>query len=141
MNTLAVTLRASCKRFLPVAALVAALSLLTGCESIKSGYHSVRAKFSSSKAAATPVTATFAKNPAVTTEGPYVMTLTNTTDHAVTVSVHVDEDVTAHNRPKARDLGPQEIAAGQDWKVDNLAAQDRVTVTGDGLEPMKLTVQ
>jgi hypothetical protein len=141
MNTLAVTLRASLKRLLPIAAAVAAIALTGGCESIKSGYDSVKAKFSSDKAAATPITATFAKNPAATTEGPYVLTLTNTTDHSVKVSVHVDEDVTSHNRPKARDVGPQDIAPGGTWKVDNLAAQDKVTVTGDGLEPMKLTVQ
>ena len=69
------------------------------------------------------------------------MTLTNTTDHAVKVSVHVDQDVATHNRPKSRDLGPKEIAAGQAWKIDDLAALDKVTVTGEGFDPLMLTVK
>lgn len=128
------------KRLLPIAALLSAVALISGCDNSKSVSNADAAKASSASAAA-PVSATFEKNAAATTEGPYVMTLTNTTSKAVKVTVHVDEDVTTHNRPKARDLGPQEIAANGNWKVDNLAAGDRVTVSGDGFEAMKLTVK
>ena len=88
-----------------------------------------------------PLKAAFEKNASATTEGPYVLTLTNTSDQALTVTVKVDQDVTAHNRPKSRDLGPQEIASGKEWKIDDLAALDKVTVKAKGYEPLKLTVE
>jgi len=135
MNTLAVTLRASLKRVLPSVALLSILALAAGSANLNAADAPASAK------AAAPVSATFEKNAAATTEGPYVMTLKNTSDHAIKVSVHVDEDVTAHNRPKARDLGPKELAAGATWKIDNLAAGDKVTVSGDGIDTMKLTVK
>lgn len=93
------------------------------------------------KAGPLPLKATFEKNAAATTEGPYVLTLTNTSDKALTVSAKVHQDVTAHNRPKTRELGPQEIAPGKDWKIDDLAALDKVIVKADGFEPLTLTVE
>lgn len=88
-----------------------------------------------------PVKVTFEKNASAKTEGPYVMTLTNTADHTIKVGVRVDQDVTVHNRPKARHLGPEEIAPGKDWKVDDLAALDKVTVTAEGFAPLQIVVQ
>ncbi len=88
-----------------------------------------------------PLKATFEKNASATTEGPYVLTLTNTSHKTLKVSAKVDQDVTAHNRPKSRDLGPQEIAPGKDWKIDDLAALDKVTVKAHGFQPLKLTVE
>lgn len=93
------------------------------------------------QAAPMPVTATFAKNASAKTDGPYVLTLKNTSETPITVSVRVDQDVTVHNRPKNRTVGPQEIAPGKEWRIDDLAALDKVTVSADGYESLTLTVR
>jgi hypothetical protein len=93
------------------------------------------------KGAVLPVKAAFEKNPQAKTEGPFVLTLTNTSAKALKVTVSVDVSVAIHDRPKNRELGPQEIAPGKDWKIDDLVAEDRVTVKSEGFEPLKLVVK
>jgi hypothetical protein len=93
------------------------------------------------KAAPLPIKATFEKNAAAKTEGPFVLTLTNTSDKPLMVTALVDVSVAIHDRPKNRELGPREITPGQNWKIDDLVAEDRVTVKAEGFEPLKLVVK
>ncbi len=87
-----------------------------------------------------PVKHTIEKNAAAKpTEGPYVVTLTNTSAHVLKLTVKIDMSVAVHNRPKDKDL-TQELAPGKEWKIDDLAAEDKLTVKAEGFEPLKLTV-
>jgi len=91
------------------------------------------------KAPSLPITAVFSKaaNPDA---GPYVLSLTNTSKDALTVSVRIQLSVTFHADGKVRNLSNHVIDPGQAWTIENLAATDKVTVTADGFAPLELTV-
>lgn len=87
-----------------------------------------------------PVEATFSK---VKSEDmpPYVLTLKNTSSRALEVNVTVLLSVMSHNRDKARRVPAQIIEPGKTWKVEGLAAADKVTVAAKGFAPLELVVK
>lgn len=89
-------------------------------------------------APALPVTTSFGKGTPGENGGPYALTVTNTSDAALTVSATVIWSVTSHNRPKTLELPAHEIAAGGTWVIDDLAAEDRVILKAEGYAPLEL---
>jgi hypothetical protein len=90
------------------------------------------------KAPALPLTASFAK--ADGEDGPYVLSLKNTSDGAVKVSAKILLSVYFHADSKAKNIPVHTIEAGQVWTIPGLAANDKVTISGDGFAPLELTV-
>jgi hypothetical protein len=92
------------------------------------------------KAPSLPVEATFSK---VKSEEapPYVLTLKNTSNQAIEVNVTILLSVMSHNREKARHVPTHVIEAGKSWKVEGLAAADKVTVAAKGFAPLELVVK
>jgi hypothetical protein len=91
------------------------------------------------KAPALPLSSAFAKGTG-TENGPYVLTLTNTSKETLAVTVKVLLSVAFHADNKARNLPEHAIEAGQTWTVPDLAAADKVIVTAKGYAPLELTV-
>jgi hypothetical protein len=90
------------------------------------------------KAPALPLTASFAK--ADGEDGPYVLSLKNTSDSAVKVSAKILLSVYFHADSKAKNIPVHTIDAGQVWTIPGLAANDKVTISGDGFASLELTV-
>ena len=90
------------------------------------------------KAAALPVTASFAKTEGE--DGPYVLSLKNNSNESIKVSVKILLSVYFHADSKAKNIPEHAIDAGQVWTIPGLAANDKVTVTGAGFAPLDLTV-
>jgi hypothetical protein len=86
-----------------------------------------------------PVSASFAKVADPET-GPYVLSLKNTSDSALKVTVKILLSVYFHADSKARNLPEHSIGAGEVWTVPGLAAADKVTVSASGYAPLELTV-
>jgi hypothetical protein len=93
----------------------------------------------SDKAPSLPLVPTFEK---VTSgeNGPYVLNLKNVSKDAVTVSAQVIASVTFHATAKTRNLPDHAIEAGQVWTITELAATDKVIISGKGFAPLELTV-
>jgi hypothetical protein len=90
-------------------------------------------------APALPVTTSFEKVAGV--EGaPYVLTVKNTSQDTLTVTAKVLLSVTFHAENKARNLPPQGIDAGKEWKVSDLSADDKVILSAPGFAPLEVTV-
>jgi hypothetical protein len=90
------------------------------------------------KAPSLPLTASFAKSDGE--DGPYILSLKNTSDSSVKVSAKILLSVYFHADSKARNVPEHAIDAGQTWTVPGLAANDKITVTGTGFAPLELTV-
>jgi hypothetical protein len=90
------------------------------------------------KAPALPLSASFAK--ADGEAGPYILSLKNTSDSAVKVSAKILLSVYFHADSKAKNIPVHTIDAGQVWTIPGLAANDKVTISGDGFAPLELTV-
>ena len=91
------------------------------------------------KAPALPLTSKFAK----VTEaegGPYVLTLTNTSDHALKVTAKILLSVSFHAESKARNLPEHTIDAGKVWTISELAANDKVILHAKDYAPLELLV-
>lgn len=91
------------------------------------------------KAPELPLTASFGAGTPGENSGPYAVTLTSTSDEALTVTATITFSVQSHNRPQTKVLPPHEIAPGGTWTIDDLAAEDRIVLAADGYAPMELT--
>lgn len=92
-------------------------------------------------ASALPVTTAFEKLKASEKDGHYVLKVTNTSKQALKISVAIVESVTFHAHPKNRSLPEHAVAAGETWTVDDLAPEDKITLTAAGFDPLQLTVK
>jgi len=90
------------------------------------------------KAPSLPLAATFAKSEG--DDGPYVLSLKNTSDSSVTVSAKILLSVYFHADSKAKNIPDHAIDAGQVWTIPGLAANDKVIVSDTGFAPLELTV-
>jgi len=91
------------------------------------------------KAPSLPLVPTFEKV-ASGENGPYVLNLKNVSKDAVTVSAQVIASVTFHATAKTRNLPDHAIESGQAWTITELAATDKVIISGKGFAPLELTV-
>lgn len=90
-------------------------------------------------AAALPVTSAFSK---VTVDGAssYVLKLTNTSSAPLKLSVTVVPSVTFHGSLKSTTLPDRVVEAGDTWAVEDLHAQDKVSVAAAGFATLDLVV-
>ena len=86
-----------------------------------------------------PVEHAFVKEKTGDNKGLYTLTLKNTSAKALKVSAAVEESVTSHNKPKNH-TESSTIEPGKSWKIEALAAHDKVTVSADGFAPLSLSV-
>jgi hypothetical protein len=91
------------------------------------------------KAPCLPLTATYEK---VTggEMGPYVLNLKNDSKDTLKVSAKILLSVAFHMGSKHWDLPEHVIEAGQVWRIPDLSAGDKVTLTAQGFAPLDLTV-
>jgi hypothetical protein len=90
------------------------------------------------KAPALPLTSSFAKSDGE--DGPYVLSLKNTSDSSVKVTAKILLSVYFHADSKAKNIPEHSVDAGQVWTIPGLAAGDKVTIMGEGFAPLDLTV-
>jgi hypothetical protein len=90
------------------------------------------------KVPALPLTASFAKTEGE--DGPYVLSLKNTSADSIKVSGKVLLSVFFHADSKSRTIPEHAVDAGQVWTVTGLAANDKVVLTAPGFAPLELTV-
>ena len=74
-------------------------------------------------------------------KGPFVLTLKNDSKAAVTVHAKILLAVAYHAESKAKLLPAQKIDAGHDWKIADLAAEDKVILTAEGFAPLTIVVK
>ncbi len=72
--------------------------------------------------------------------GPYVLSLKNTSSAEVKVTVKVLLSVYSHDEQRSRNIPEHAVGAGEVWTINHLAAQDRVTISAKGFAPLELTV-
>jgi len=87
---------------------------------------------------ALPVTVSFEK--VTDDDGPYVMTVTNTSAAALTVKVVVHQSVQSHNRPKDVDHPVVTIDAGKSAAYKQLAAHDKAKISAEGFATVEIVV-
>ena len=97
-------------------------------------------KSTSDKAAKLPLDPVFKKETSGESKGLYILTLKNVSEHPVKVGGTIAQSVVSHSRPKTITLEVQTIAPGKTRKIEQLAAQDKLTLTAEGFEPLDLTV-
>jgi hypothetical protein len=90
------------------------------------------------KAPSLPVTTSFAKSDGE--DGPYVLSVKNTSATSINVSAKVLLSVYFHADSKAKNIPAHAIEAGQTWSIPGLAASDKVTLSAAGFAPLDLTV-
>lgn len=90
------------------------------------------------KAQSLPLTSSFAKTEGE--DGPYVLSLKNTSSDSIKVSGKVLLSVFFHADSKSRTIPEHAIDAGQVWTIPGLAANDKVILTAPGFAPLELTV-
>jgi hypothetical protein len=90
------------------------------------------------KAPSLPIATSFAK--ADGEDGPYVLSVKNTSGSSISVSAKVLLSVYFHADSKARNIPAHEVDAGQTWTIPGLAANDKVTLSSEGFAPLELTV-
>ena len=91
-------------------------------------------------APALPLTSSFAKV-AGGEKGPFVLTLKNGSKAAVTVNTKILLAVVFHAESKARILPAHTIEAGKDWKIADLALDDKVILAAEGFAPLEIVVK
>jgi len=66
--------------------------------------------------------------------------LTNTSERTLKVAALVRYSVVTHPSAKSKTVPAQKIAPGKMLTIDDLAVEDKVTLTADGFEPLVLKV-
>jgi hypothetical protein len=89
---------------------------------------------------ALPLKASFEKDTSGKNEAPVILHLKNDSAAELTVSAHIDLSVVVHNRPKTREVPAQKVAAGATLTIDNLAPEDKVTLSAEGHAPLVVAV-
>ncbi len=84
-----------------------------------------------------PLSGTFARGTPGENGGPYALTLTNTSKQNLSVRGTIVWSVTSHNRANTIKLPVRELAAGESWTIDDLAAEDRVILEAEGYEKIE----
>jgi hypothetical protein len=72
---------------------------------------------------------------------PYVLTVTNTGKAELKLKAKIAQSVAAHNRPKSIELPEKALAAGASWRIDDLAAEDTVTLHAPGFDKLDVKIQ
>lgn len=132
------------KQFLFGPRLVATVAVATLAFLLASGTASARGAdfqpLAEKSAPQLPLSGTFARGTPGQNGGPYVLTLTNTSNQKLVVSGTIVWSVTSHNRANTIKLPARELGAGESWSIDDLAAEDRVILEADGYEKIEFTV-
>ena len=87
---------------------------------------------------ALPLTATFDKGDG--DNGPYILSLKNTSGDPIKASGTVALSVASHADKKTRDIPEHVVERGETWTIPGLASGDKVTITAAGVAPLELTV-
>ncbi len=87
-----------------------------------------------------PLKASFEKDTSGKNEAPMVLHLKNESSKAITVSAEIELSVVVHNRPKSRSVAAQTVAAGAVLTIDNLAPDDKLTLSAEGYAPLVVVV-
>jgi hypothetical protein len=125
-------------RSIVVAAAVAALFLAPVARSADQAVSQPLAD----QAKALPVTTVVEKGqPGPQYGAPYVLTVTNTSKADLKLKAKIAQSVVGHNRPKSIDLPEKSLAAGASWRIDDLAAEDTVTLHAPGFDKLDVKIQ
>jgi hypothetical protein len=125
-------------RSLIVAAAVAALFLTPLARSADQ----ISAQPLAEKTKTLPVTTAIEKGqPGPQYGAPYVLTVTNASKAELKLTAKIAQSVVGHNRPKSIDLPEKTLAAGASWRIDDLAAEDTVTLHAPGYDKLDVKVQ
>lgn len=91
------------------------------------------------KAPALPLTPTF-KKVADAEDGPFVLSLENTSKDSIKVTATIYPSVVFHANAKVHTLPAHVIDAGQSWSIPGLASTDKVTLAAEGYSSLEITV-
>jgi hypothetical protein len=89
---------------------------------------------------ALPLKVTFERDTSGKNEAPMVVHLANESKQELTVSAHIELSVVVHNRPKTRDVPAQKVPVAGAMTIENLAPEDKITLSAEGYAPMVVVV-
>ncbi len=122
-------------RVLALVACSAAALLLVSATTLASG--SDLQPLAEKSAPPLPLSGTFARGTPGENGGPYALTLTNMSKQKLSVAGTIVWSVTSHNRANTIKLPLRELAGGESWTIDDLAAEDRVILEAEGYEKIE----
>jgi len=103
------------------------------------GLLSVSLSAADAMAQALPLTASFVKDTPGERGGPNAVILTNTSKETLNVKATILLSVAAHNTDRSVKLeGTVEV--GGNWKISDLAVEDRIILSAEGFENLEVTV-
>ena len=91
--------------------------------------------------AALPVTTSIEKGaPGPDFGGPYVLVVKNTSGAALKLKAVIAQSVVSHNQPKTIERPEQTLEAGGTWKINDLAVEDKVTLSAPGHQKIEVKI-
>jgi hypothetical protein len=87
-----------------------------------------------------PVPMTSSVDKADGDNGPYVLTLKNTSNDSIRASGTVQLSVASHGDKKTRDIAEHVVGRAEVWTIPGLSAGDKVTITAEGYSPLVIPV-
>jgi hypothetical protein len=87
-----------------------------------------------------PLQATFEASAPGDHGGPFCVKLTNTSERTLKVAALVRYSVVTHPSAKSKTVPAQKIAPGKMLTIDDLAVEDKVTLTAEGFETLVIKV-
>lgn len=137
MPSLIPTMKSSLRTLLAAAA-TAALFLLPAAQAADF----VTIQPLADQAKALPVTTAITKGePGPDHGGPFTLTVTNASGAELKLKAVIAQSVVSHNRPKTIELPEKLLAAGAAWKIADLAADDKVTLSAAGHAKLEVKVE
>ena len=72
--------------------------------------------------------------------GPYVLSLKNTSGDSIRASGTVQLSVASHGDKKTRDIPEHVVGRAEVWAINGLAAGDKVTIVAQGYSPLEISI-
>ena len=72
--------------------------------------------------------------------GPYVLSLKNTSGDSIRASGTVQLSVASHGDKKTRDIPEHVVGRAEVWTINGLAAGDKVTIMAQGYSPLEVSI-
>ena len=72
--------------------------------------------------------------------GPYVLSLKNTSGDSIRASGTIQLSVASHGDKKTRDIAEHVVGRAEVWTIPGLAAGDKVTIMAQGFAPLEISV-
>lgn len=118
---------------------LAALAFAT-VSTVSAASHDSLQPLADTHAKALPVTTSFEKAPAGQHGGTHALKVKNTGEAPLAITATVRWSIISHGSEKTTELPAHTVAAGEVWTIDDLSAEDKVSLAASGFETLEVKV-